>query len=120
MKVFVSALFVSVFLLSCTKNKFEGTVTNVEFCDSLSPTYLSHVKDILDASCAVSGCHTVGFESGDFTSFGEIEPYIHDGKLENRAVTLKDMPPSWSQIDTLTAEEFEILNCWLNSGSPRN
>ena len=61
MKVFVSALFVSVFLLSCTKNKFEGTVTNVEFCDSLSPTYLSHVKDIVDASCAVSGCHTVGF-----------------------------------------------------------
>ena len=120
MKVFVSALFVSVFLLSCTKNKFEGTVTNVEFCDSLSPTYLSHVKDIVDASCAVSGCHTVGFPSGDFTSFGTIEPYIHDGKLENRAVTLKDMPPSWSQIDTLTAEEFEILNCWLNSGSPRN
>ena len=120
MKVYLSLIVALVLFVSCTKDKFEGAVINVEFCDSLAPTYDSHVKAIIDASCAVSGCHTANFSSGDFTSFGTLETYINDGKLENRVVTVKDMPPSWSQIDTLTTKEFEIINCWFNNGSPQN
>ncbi|TAK33424.1 MAG: hypothetical protein EPO28_17220 [Saprospiraceae bacterium] len=100
-------------------------------CDTLEVTYTNLVKDIIDNSCAYTGCHLTGSSSGatgDFSTFGGIAPYLESGSFRDRVVNQKEdpisgMPPNStaypeSQKDTLTEEELIVIQCWLYFGYP--
>ncbi len=125
----LSALFIWL-PSSCTSDELPPPAIP-EFCDSLMATYNTNLKDIIDASCAYTGCHDGGGtngELGDFGSYGGMQPFF--GTVQDRVVNLRSdpsvgMPPDRSvygesQKDNLTDLELDIFKCWINAGFPEN
>lgn len=114
------ALLAIVLLLACTKDKYEYPAVSSAVCDTLNATYDSHIKAIVDLSCAISGCHESGAGIGDFTSYSSLEPYLNNGRFETRVITQQDMPPSYATVPALTDSELEQISCWIESNTPEN
>lgn len=115
---------------SCTSDELPPPATP-EFCDSLMATYDTHLKDIINASCAYTGCHDGGGTNGapgNYGTYNGIQPFF--ANVQERVVNLRTdpsvgMPPDRSvygesQKDNLTDLEFDIFKCWINAGFPEN
>lgn len=98
-------------------------------CDTIKVTYENGIKDIIDQSCAYSGCHSPGgIGTGNYTSYNGLLPILNNGLFEERVITLRNdpaigMPPNASvypesQKDDLTEEELLLIQCWLLAGFP--
>lgn len=91
----------------------EPVVEEPEFCDTIGATYNDAVKGIIDAKCAVSGCHN-GSQPPLLTSFSGVD--AQTDRIDVRALTQQTMPPS--SMPQLSNEEIDILNCWKNASYP--
>lgn len=102
---------------SCTNDKLQdpSTISN-PFCDTLQITYDLQIKPIIDASCAFVGCHVQGFAYGDYSSFDGLVPYLNDTKFKKEVITTMSMPDGFS----LSATDFELVECWVNKNYPEN
>jgi len=99
--------------------------------DSCKTTYSKEVKAIIDNSCAYSGCHSgstapawVPEGSKDYTSYEGMLDNLNNGKFAERVLDLKTMPPAANFIPEgkpteLTADELEIINCWVENEYPK-
>ncbi len=105
-------------------------------CDSFETKYISDdpnvatVKDIIDQTCAYSGCHdgAGGIGPGDYNKFSRIVQDIENGSFAARVITQRDnpslgMPPDKSVYpqslqDSLSQIQLEIITCWLQDGFP--
>ncbi len=112
----VGLLAFAAFLPSCKKDKLPEPTTDAA-CDTLMPTYQNAIKAILDAKCAVAGCHTPGFGSGDFSTYESMLPRLDNGAFRRRTLDQRDMPPAGSP--QLTEEELLLIECWLEAGYPK-
>jgi hypothetical protein len=115
---------------SCTNDELPPP-PHLAACDTMYVTYDNLVKDIIDNSCAYTGCHLKGSSSGatgDFSSYSGLAVYLESGSFRDRVISQKDdpvsgMPPNASaypesQKDTLTEQELIIIQCWLSFGYP--
>ena len=124
---FLSAL-ISVQHISCTTDKLPEPMAGEE-CDNYDATYDGDIKDIIDSSCAISGCHVNGGGApGVFKTYDGLLDYANDGPngLRDRVIVLENdpnigMPPDYSiwPVD-LTDTQLEIFKCWADSGYPEN
>lgn len=101
-----------------------------EFCDTTEVTYDNQMKDIIDNSCAYTGCHdgAGGIAPFNYTNYDGLSNAF--GVMRTRVVTFKDdpaqgMPPNssaypQSRKDDLTEEELELFRCWIEAGFPEN
>ena len=114
-----------IFYYSCTKDKGHLPITTKSLCDSLNVKYLTDIKPIIIARCAVNGCHKSGGSApGDFTTYAGVSPNadapLGNGKLRNRVLiglpTFSWMPAS----GPIPVAEREKIDCWLKSGAPNN
>ncbi len=96
-------------------NKKEETPTPDTSCKN---TYNAHVKVIVDAKCAISGCHVSGASMGDFTTYAGIKAKADAGRIKSHVFELKIMPPA--SATQLTDEEKETIKCWLDNGAPES
>lgn len=97
-------------------------------CETMTPTYSGSVKDIIDQSCAYSGCHDGqgGIGPGNYTTFEGMEADMQSGNFTERVINLRDnpskgMPPNSSvypesQQDDLSTIQLEIITCWIQNG----
>lgn len=126
------ALFQVLFFVSaCTNDELPPPVVS-EACDTLVTSYNINVKTIIDESCAYSGCHdgSGGIGPGNYSSYGGLEFFLNSGLFRTRVLnsevgTALAMPPSnstypQSQKDSLTSEERQIIECWLDTGYPES
>ena len=90
-------------------------------------TYESEVKAIVLKSCAYSGCHSgtdaspyVPASAKDYTNYEGMMQTLENGKFEERALVLQNMPPSGfipqGKPTSLALDEIETLKCWLENG----
>ena len=111
--------------LACTQDKLTAIDAGPEPACEEAPTYENSVKAIIDNSCAYTGCHVSG-NPGDYTNYIGLNRVVTSGAFESRVFTQKDdpfigMPPSYApngRPTDLTAEELDLLRCWIDSGSP--
>ena len=94
-------------------------------------TYETNVKPIIDKSCAYSGCHS-GADAGmfvseiskDYTNYEGLLGTLNNGSFAIRTLDTLDMPPPFftpaDKPQELTAEEINILTCWVDNGFPKN
>ncbi len=118
----VLLLFVLI-ISSCTRdltdppNNSCGTTLN----------YIDDVKVIIDASCAISGCHDgiSGIAPGNFSSYEGIEPLLISGSFSSRVFDLRTNPdigmPPDNAVDVggvanLEDATIELLMEWVNEG----
>jgi hypothetical protein len=126
----ISILGIALSTPSCMSKKLEQV--EPELCDTVMVTYESHIKEIIDNSCAYAGCHdgAGGIGPRDYTNLGGMQTHLDNGSFKERVIDQKDdeaigMPPNqsvWPQSlkDDLTDEELELMQCWINAGYPEN
>lgn len=110
MKKLLFSAFLLTFFFACKEeNKCADSVT-----------YTNDIKPIVNATCAISGCHdgSAGSASpGDYRTFADIKTVVDNGKFKNRVLILKDMPPSYSTgPKTLTDAQLDLIQCWADKG----
>lgn len=130
-----SIFFIALFsvIISCAGDVVEPAMG----CDNLATEYESEdtdvatVKDIINQSCAYSGCHdgSGGIGPGNYSSYESILRDLESGSFASRVITQRDnpslgMPPdksvyAQSQQDSLSATQLEIITCWLQEGFPK-
>lgn len=90
-------------------------------CESGTITYNVTVQAILETNCAYTGCHLSGFPNGNLSSYGDdLLDFLEKGDFKERVIDLRDMPPYYAFGPTeLTAEELQILKCWIEDGYPQ-
>jgi hypothetical protein len=86
-------------------------------CDTTITTFADVVFPIIQANCATTGCHVAGGSGpGLYENYDQVKGSVDDGKLENRVLIQKDMPPS----GPLTDCQMALIQRWLNNGAQNN
>lgn len=112
------------FLLRCTADQLPEPQP-LQGCDDPTISYSSSIVDIIENSCAYSGCH-LDSAPGTYVSYQGLIGNLNNGRFMERVITLKDdpnlgMPPDFAPDDrpqNLTAEELQLIRCWLEAGYP--
>ena len=125
-RLIVPVAFCCMILFSCTADKLElepppvviidtGGVTDTTATDTCK--FSTHIQPIINQNCALAGCHSTGFGSGDFTSYSGLFAKIdNNGPFESRVLIVQDMPPSGS----LSVSNRDLIQCWLDNGATNN
>ncbi|MDN5201379.1 hypothetical protein QQ008_08400 [Fulvivirgaceae bacterium BMA10] len=85
-------------------------------CDTSNVTFSGTVNPIIQTNCAITGCHVPGTGRVVLQTPQQIKVIVDDGRLEQRAVQDKDMPPT----GPLNNCEITQIQTWLNAGAPNN
>lgn len=103
---------------SCTTDKLDP-IPEPEFCDTLVTSYQLNIQAIVETYCAYSGCHD-GSSPGVYLSYEGMLPSLDNGKIMNRAINSRDMPPSYANegLTELPDATYDMLNCWIEEGYP--
>ena len=107
------ALFTAttIFLLfSCNTNKLTPV------CDGSTPTYEGEVEAIMMQSCSsTTSCHGTGCNKhrGELTTYAQVKASVDEGDFQKHVLVKQNMPKG----STLTQDEINIIQCWINSGA---
>lgn len=98
---------------ACTKD-----VGHPLFCDVNSSSYSSVIAPILSSKCSVPGCHGPTSPFGNLTVYSNVKSKIEKGSFQKMIFEIKAMPPK--SKDSLTVKEKQLIQCWLQRGSPQD
>ena len=123
---FLLAMLALFFANSCVSDELPPTDNMVD-CTGEQPTYETNIRNIIDNSCAYSGCH-LDSAPGNYSNFTGLRLAIESGTFSQRVFTIKDdpvlgMPPNNAPAGRprdLTADELNLLRCWIQDGYPEN
>ena len=119
-QTYLAAFLFTFLFMACKKDKTQAENTPT-VCDSLSVSFQVDVMSIMTANCSFSGCLSSGSGVGDFTSYSGIKAKVDNGQFQERALYLKDMPPTYSSgPKSLNNEDIQKLQCWIEDGVQNN
>ena len=114
--LFMGAFAFTLFLVQCKKDAIDTAV-----CTGTTPTYTANVKAIMDASCALSGCHSAaskksGYDLSSYagTSAGAAKTAFLGSVQHKSGYTV--MPEGASQ---LSSAQLTTLACWVQNSTPQ-
>lgn len=97
---------------SCYYDNEEELYPKAPLPDSLKVSYESHIKSIMTNSCALAGCHVSGAGQLDLSNYSNVKLIADNGKLEERVLIQKNMPPA----GPLSQNDQELIKRWLETG----
>lgn len=118
---YLTWLFVILFCLnSCTLDELMRTPQSS--CDNIVTSYELNIRQIVDNTCAYSGCHP------EYADYQGILPVLEDGSFRTRVLKLKadanlGMPPDYAPDNRpkdLNEEQINLITCWLENDFPEN
>lgn len=114
----VTLASLATFSTSCNGDKLEP-IPESEVCDTLVTSYNLNMQDLVETYCAYSGCHD-GSSPGVYLSYEGMLPSLENGKIMERAINTRDMPPSYANegLTELPDAAYDLLNCWIEQGFP--
>ncbi len=123
--IFITILAVIVVTTSCS----DDDPVVIDPCAEIN--YESTVKEIINSSCAYSGCHDgtgantfIPELSNDFTTYAGLKSVLDGGTFNTNTIVNKTMPPAaFVQPGfpmELTDDQIETLTCWHDAGYPEN
>ncbi len=104
------------FLTSCYYDVDEVLYPGGTTCDSVSVDFQTVIKPMIEAKCATSGCHVSGTGRKVLSTDQDILDIVNDGRLEDRVVKRRDMPP----VQPLSTCEVTYIKSWLAKSAPVN
>ena len=88
-------------------------------CDPI-PVYDLEVKPIVESNCSTPSCHDgSGNAPRNYTTYQGMLSTLENGSISDRVLVTLDMPPSYASFQ-MSAEDLEVLRCWLENGFPKN
>ncbi|WP_246144103.1 hypothetical protein [Neolewinella aurantiaca] len=108
---------------ACTKDALAEPVAVT--CEDDTPTYEDDIREIVERTCAYSGCH-LGGAPGIYDSYDGLLNHLENGRFRQRVISSRSdptlgMPPDYSpdgRATSLTPDELLIITCWLDAGFP--
>ena len=91
------------------------TYEQMDIC-SRPVSFASQIAPLVNTHCAISGCHVSGSPTGNFSMYDELKVRAENGKLRLFISELRTMPPDGS----ITEEQRELINCWIEQGAEQN
>ena len=88
---------------------------HVHVAGNTGVSYSKEVFPIFAANCTTSGCHNSGMPGMDWTKLSDVKMHSDDIRLRTQE---KSMPPSGSP--TLSAEQIQLIACWVDDGANNN
>lgn len=93
-------------------------------CSNISSSFSADVLPILERGCSDESngaCHQAGSPRGAIISFNTVSVFLNDGSFIERVIRRKDMPPSYSSnVRRLSEAELDIIECWVEKGTPND
>lgn len=77
-------------------------------CSGGTATYDANVKTIINSKCV--SCHS------GYSSYSGLSGIISNGQFKKHVLTDQDMP----QNSTLTQDQINTIQCWVDAGYPQN
>lgn len=114
---FIAALVILI-TITASCNKGEGDNPKPDPIPACRPTYESDIKTVVQAKCALSGCHDGTSGLVNFLTYGPLKAKADEGKIKRYVFELNIMPPATAT--QLIENEREKLQCWLDNGAPEN
>lgn len=99
--LFIALGLTAVSMVACKKNQ---KVT----CDGSAPTYDSYVQSVVNSNCI--SCHS------NYSTYSGLSSVTSNGKFEKEVLVNRTMPEGGS----LTQDELNKLQCWVENGFPEN
>ena len=93
----------------CTSTTFATLASGISFENT--------VRELIEATCAISSCHVTGEQAPDFTRKENI--FSAAARIRTQLQS-ESMPPSDSGQEALLEEETQQVICWINEGTPDN
>lgn len=112
-RYFSVVLLLSTIFIACTNDEAEPEAS-ADCVAQADLSFATHIKPIIDGSCATVGCHGAGSVNGIFTDFASMQPYIDNGKFNDEVVVKRTMPPG-GNLDTA---KYTLLKCWVEANYP--
>ncbi len=101
MTFLVAAGMIAVSVIGCKKKQ---KVT----CDGSAPTYNSYVQSVVNSNCV--SCH------GSYSTYNGLSSITSNGQFEQYVLINQSMP----QNGSLSQDELNKLQCWVDNGFPEN
>lgn len=109
---------------ACSADELPEPPTGAD-CDQVEVSYDLNIKELIDRSCAYSGCH-LDSAPGRYANYEGLLNNLQEGKFEQRVITLRadpilGMPPNNApegRPKDLSEEELNLIRCWLDKGFP--
>jgi hypothetical protein len=104
-------------LTGCYYDNEEELYPN-SFCDTTAVTWSLTIEPLIQAECAIPGCHVPGSQLPDLSTYTGVKSIADDGRL--RGVTIDGSPfimPSSGKLPYCRQQEIQA---WLDAGAPNN
>ena len=118
LKNVMAGLLLACATLTLSMCQKESTITYD--CTGLTPTYNNDIKAIMNASCALSGCHDASSrEAGiNLSSYAVVKAESANdrflGSIEHQA-SYRAMPEGESKLPQASIQK---IYCWIQNGAP--
>ncbi|MFC2125150.1 hypothetical protein ACFLU5_10085 [Bacteroidota bacterium] len=108
--IYLLFLFV---IQSCYYDNEEELYPDLPSCDTTDVNFSMVIQPIFNTNCATSGCHIPGTGRTDLSTYSGIKAIVDDGRLEDRVIIQRDMPPS----GPLSSCEIKLIEAWIENGA---
>lgn len=116
----VSTAVFTLFLLGILQSCVDHTLPEISFgsCDH-EVSYISEVRPITDANCAISGCHN-GDNGADknWTVFSNFQS--RSAEVKRRIQLLPTDGDHMPASGSITEDEIQTIVCWVDQGAKDN
>ena len=108
-----------VIMFSCTSD--ENDTSPVNDCTTSKPTYTVNIASIMNASCALAGCHSAssksaGFDLSNYTTTKSAAANSKFLKSIKHESGVSRMPEGGSKLPDST---IKLIECWISNGTPQ-
>ena len=117
LQLFIFGLLIVI--VSCAKDKVQPKKNLPTYSGAVPAKFSSDIVPIMQTHCSkppFPNCHTW------VTDYTFLKSYVDQGKIENRVLVLKDMPPvnNTDNAPPLSETELQKLKSWIDHGAPDN
>lgn len=106
---------ISVSLISCKYDNEEELYGSTN-CPPEGISYINTIEPLISTNCAIPGCHIAGNQMPTLENYSQISDNADKIKTRTSNGT---MPPATSGI-SLSIDEIEMIECWVDAGAPNN
>lgn len=110
-----AAFILGILATGCYYDNEEELYPDSFNCKPGEVSYDLNIKLIIDANCAISGCHVAGTGRKDLSMYEGVKDIVDDGRLNDRVIVQKDMPPS----QPLSKCDIAKIDEWIQLGGPK-
>lgn len=124
--VLLSGFLVLVCVYGCTDKKADQVTPSPPSssggCDTTNVTFSAVISPIVQANCALSGCHTNASRAGGYSyeSYTGLMEVVNNGRLLGAIRHESGYVPMPQNAAKLSECDIEKIAHWVNMGAPNN